>query len=369
MNLTINNASTSTITETACDSYTSPSGKHIWTSSNTYLDTIPNAVNCDSVITVNLTINTTSTSTITETACDSYTSPSGKYVWTSSNTYLDTIPNAANCDSVITVILTINNVSSSTITETACDSYTSPSGKYIWTSSNTYLDTIPNAANCDSVITVNLTINNASSSTITETACDSYTSPSGKYVWTSSNTYLDTIPNAANCDSVITVNLTINNVSDLTTTLNGFTITSNNNSATYIWLDCNNNFSIIPGETGQSFTASTNGNYAVQLTENNCIDTSSCVAVVTTVLGIIENDFGDDFMIYPNPTSGSFSIDIGDNHGDVSISIMDLTGKIIKSKQYNQSQLLNLSIEEPVGVYLLTIESRGKRATIRLVKE
>ena len=102
---------------------------------------------------------------------------------------------------------------SSTISETACDSYTSPSGKHIWTSTNTYLDTIPNAANCDSVITVNLTINNASTSTITETACDSYTSPSGKHIWTSSNTYLDTIPNAVNCDSVITVNLTINNAS------------------------------------------------------------------------------------------------------------------------------------------------------------
>jgi hypothetical protein len=60
-----------------------------------------------------------------------------------------------------------------TITETACDSYTSPSGNYTWTSTNTYTDTIPNAANCDSVITVELTITNSTSATITETACDS----------------------------------------------------------------------------------------------------------------------------------------------------------------------------------------------------
>ena len=41
------------------------------------------------------------------------------------------------------------------------------------------------------------------SSNIDETACDSYLSPGGK-IWTSSDTYHDTIANAAGCDSVIT---------------------------------------------------------------------------------------------------------------------------------------------------------------------
>ncbi len=206
-----------------------------------------------------------------------------------------------------------------------------------------------------------------STSTINETACDIYTSPSGNYIWTSSNTYMDTITNAANCDSIITINLTINSVSDLTTTLNGTIITSNNNSATYLWLDCDNNFTIISGETGQSFTPITNGNYAVQLTENSCIDTSSCVAITT--VDIIENNFGNKLIIYPNPTSGNFSIDLGDNYDIVRITFTDLNGKLIKSKQYNESQLLKLKIEEPAGIYLLMIESGDKKATIRLIKE
>ncbi len=240
INLTIN-STTSIITEMACDSYTSPSGNYVWTSSNTYKDTIPNAVNCDSIITINLIINST-TAIITETACNSYTSPSGNYIWTSSNTYMDTIPNASNCDSIITIILTVNYPSTATVTVTACDSYTSPSGNYVWTSSNTYMDTIPNAANCDSIITINLTIKNFTTSTINETACNSYTSPSGNYVWTSSNTYLDTIPNAANCDSILIINLIINNSSQSTDILtacdsllwiDGVTYTASNNTATY----------------------------------------------------------------------------------------------------------------------------------------
>ena len=94
----------------------------------------------------------------------------------------------------------------STIAPIACNSYTSPSGK-IWTATNTYQDTVATSYACDSIITVNLIVNNSSTSTIAPVVCDSYTSPSGK-VWTTTNTYLDTIPNSVNCDSIITVNLT-----------------------------------------------------------------------------------------------------------------------------------------------------------------
>jgi len=307
-----------------------------------------------------------SSNSITETACNSYTSPSGNYVWTSSNTYMDTIPNAVNCDSVITINLTINNSSSSIINETACESYTSPSGNYVWTSSNTYMDTIPNAMNCDSVITINLTINNSSSSIINETACESYTSPSGNYVWTSSNTYMDTIPNTANCDSVITINLTINTV-NTTVTQNSTTLTADAASASYKWLDCDNNLAIISGETNQSFTATINGNYAVEITENSCVDTSACFAISN--VGMVENSFGIELLIYPNPTEGHFSIDLGANYESVSITMTDINGKLIQSTTYNESQLLNLNVEEPTGVYLLKIESGDKKAIIRLVKK
>ncbi len=54
----------------------------------------------------------------------------------------------------------------SAISSTGCNQYTSPSGKYTWTASGTYMDTIPNSAGCDSVITVNLVINHSSVPTI-----------------------------------------------------------------------------------------------------------------------------------------------------------------------------------------------------------
>ena len=61
---------------------------------------------------------------------------------------------------------------------------------------------------CDSVHTLNLTINNSNTGTSSATACDSYTWDG--VVYTTSGAYTNTYTNAAGCDSVHTLNLTIN---------------------------------------------------------------------------------------------------------------------------------------------------------------
>lgn len=56
--------------------------------------------------------------------------------------------------------------SAATISDSSCARYTSPSGKYTWTLTGTYNDTIANATGCDSILTINLTIKNAPSASI-----------------------------------------------------------------------------------------------------------------------------------------------------------------------------------------------------------
>jgi uncharacterized protein (TIGR02145 family) len=85
-------------------------------------------------------------------------------------------------------------------------------------------------------------------------------------------------------------------------------------------------------------------------------------------LGIIDNSFKNDIVLYPNPTNGIFRINLGNNFSYLIVHISDLNGRIVQSNEYNNSQFLNLSIEEPAGIYFLTIESEGQRAVLRLVK-
>ncbi|MDZ7848252.1 MAG: hypothetical protein U5L96_16680 [Owenweeksia sp.] len=123
-------------------------------------------------------------STINETACDFYISPSGK-TWTSTGTFMDTIPSIEGCDSVITVNLTINNSNAGSEPVTACDEYTWDANGQTYSSSGTYNALLTNTDGCDSAATLNLTIKNSTSRSITKFVCDSLISPSGKYVWKS----------------------------------------------------------------------------------------------------------------------------------------------------------------------------------------
>lgn len=208
INLTVNNNNSSFLNEVACDFYVGPAG-NTYTSSGQYFDTISNVAGCDSVITINLAIGTETTASIGMTGCDSLVSPSGNYTYFADGTFMDTIPNSLGCDSVITLNVTIKTTSFASLTESACDFYMVPSGTAIYSTSGTYQDTIQNVWGCDSVLTIDLTINTASSGSTVETHCNSYTSPSGLYTWTNSGVYQDTILNAAGCDSVITIDLTL----------------------------------------------------------------------------------------------------------------------------------------------------------------
>ena len=306
-----------------------------------------------------------SSSSISEVVCGSYTAPSGM-LYTTSGTYQDTIQNAVSCDSIITINLTVNNSTSSSISEVVCGSYTAPSGM-LYTTSGTYQDTIQNAVSCDSIITINLTVNNSTSSNISEVVCGSYTAPSGM-IYTSSGTYQDTIQNAVSCDSIITINLTVSTI-QLGVSQNGSTLTADEVGAMYQWLDCNNGFAPISGATMQSFDPTANGDYAVEITNsNNCVDTSACTNV--TGLSITNNQFMDKVKLYPNPTNGPVQLDLGTIEEEVTVRIHTIEGKLIFDKNFEQTNLIDLNVEGFSGLYLITLRTAsGKTASFKLVKQ
>jgi hypothetical protein len=253
----------------------------------------------------------------------------------------------------------------SSITDTACDSYISPSGNYTWMSSGIYMDTIPNAAGCDSVMTFDLTINNSSTGIDQQVACDSYTWIDGNTYTSSTSQPTFTLTNAAGCDSVVTLDLTINTV-NVSVTQAGEVLTADETGATYQWLDCETQ-TAISGATNQTFTATANGSYAVEVTKDGCTDTSACSTV--SGIGIIENDFGTSLVLFPNPTDGNFTVDLGANYQNVNIRLLDLSGKLIESNNHELGQAFDMTINEPAGVYLVHIEAENRNAIIRLVKE
>jgi len=244
---------------------------------------------------------------------------------------------------------------SSTIIEEACETYTSPSGNHTWTESGIYQDIIPNAEGCDSVITINLTINEPTSNTVSETACESYESPSGNYIWVSSGIYRDTIPNSNGCDSVITFNLTIvqNDIITTVTQTNELLVSDQNGADSYQWIDCDNDNAPISGATSQSYTATSNGNYAVIVTMGVCSSTSSCYTVSSIGINDIEKT---NFRIFPNPVTSIFQIDNKYNE-NILIKIKDVLGKTIIDITVNK-KVVNIDMtNQRNGIYFVSIEN------------
>ncbi len=366
ISLTILNPTFDTLFTTSCDSYTSPSGNFNWTSTGIYQDTINNSVGCDSILTINLTINNSSTITLLDSACSIYTSPSGNYTWTQSGTYFDTIPSTIGCDSLLTIQLKILE-SRDTINVSACDTFVSPSGLYRWSESGTYFDTIPNVASCDSLMVINLSIDK-SFDTLNLSSCGLYVSPSGKYIWNSSGTYQDTLvaANTLGCDSIVTFNLTIDTI-DITVNLNEPNLTANAIGATYQWLDCDSSFAPITGATSALFTAVKNGNYAVEISKNGCVDTSVCYSVLN--IGLNEQNQAFNVNMYPNPTEGKVRIDLGSFNESISLTVRDIEGRIVFESQYKQANRIEFELEESRGIYFVALRNeKGFTKVMKLVK-
>ncbi|MFK7750073.1 MAG: T9SS type A sorting domain-containing protein [Kordia sp.] len=166
----------------------------------------------------------------------------------------------------------------------------------------------------------------------------------------------------------VSANISVGNITiDTSTTVNSGTITANATGVTYQWVNCDT-MSDIMGENGNSYTPTLSGNYAVRLTSSTCVDTSDCVAITT--LGITENSFSDTFNVYPNPTSGNFSIAFDKIHANLNVVLYSMTGKVIQKENVENASQIQLNIDSAVGIYILKIiGSNGETSFIKVIKK
>lgn len=147
-------------------------------------------------------------------------------------------------------------------------------------------------------------------------------------------------------------------------TVTGSVITSSATGAIYQWLDCNNNFAVIPGATSQSYTA-TNGSYAVQVTQGICIDTSECILI--TPLGITPLQTGE-LVIFPNPVVNELIIEKMASHEKLFFEILNSTGQVVFKGDMIGKAVVQTSYFMP-GIYLIKIKGKDVFELRKIVKD
>lgn len=127
------------------------------------------------------------------------------------------------------------------------------------------------------------------------------------------------------------------------------------------------------GVSGSSFNPSTSGagTYTVSYVytdANSCANTAQKVISVSLCTGIEEMEQAG-IMIYPNPTSGIFTIGLGKSIEKINLDVFDAIGKLVVQKT-ELSSGAQVSLESfAKGIYTVRISHEGTHKVIRVIKQ
>ena len=226
-------------TVSVCDSFTWHDSTYTVTPATAPTFVYKTANNCDSTVTLKLTVRHSTGSFDTLDVCDSIRWNDSVYAVTGDYTYPTT--NAASCDSTVALHLTVRKSTESLLDTTVCEQFTWNGVDY-FRSTMAHFDTV-NAVGCDSIAYLNLTVHYNDDTVETVVTCDT------AYLWNgviyNTSTYgIYRTTNQWGCDSTATLNLTLNNVygsiderqaCDSLTWVDGVTYYESTNTATYVY--------------------------------------------------------------------------------------------------------------------------------------
>ena len=173
-----NCTTTSTETLSSCDSLLWH-GTMYYASNNTATWTGTNAAGCDSIVTLNLTITSSTSNSTPVSICDSYTWSVNGQTYTTSGSYTS----VSGCATEI-LNLTITSSTSNTTPVSVCDSYTWSVNSQTYTTSGSYTS----VSGCATEI-LDLTITASTSNSTPVSVCDSYTWSVNSQTYTTSGSY------------------------------------------------------------------------------------------------------------------------------------------------------------------------------------
>ncbi|MDD3739966.1 MAG: T9SS type A sorting domain-containing protein [Bacteroidales bacterium] len=325
-----------------------------------YYDSLQTEYSCDSVFVLNLTVNP-----IYEFVEDYGICSGETYTWRENEysvegIYYDSLLTVNSCDSVYVLNLSVYPVYEFEEDIAICQGeiYTWRGDEY--TEEGTYYDNLQTVNSCDSIYILNLIIKEVFNETVNAEICAGETYILGSQTIDEEGEYTETFVAINGCDSVVTLNLSVFAV-NVSITYEDNILSANNTNGTYQWVDCENYYAQIEGETDRIFIPQANGNYAVIITEGLCTDTSEC-----QLCSGINTFVTDNVKVYPNPTNSELFVEISEN---ADAQIIDALGRVVSD--FNLFEGLNaVDISDFAdGVYYLKINYYNQKQNIvKLIK-
>ena len=336
-----------------------------------YYDTVPAVSGCDTIFTISVSsAGFVRPTFVTASICAGGSYTFGNQTLTTAGTYTDTLTSVVTgCDSVITLRLTIGSYYQPTATTaTFCQgtsyvwrgvTYTQPSpgGGF---GGGGYKDTVPSTTGgCDTIFTLNLTSTPAPRYTVTDSFCQgtTYYFHGDSFTTSGTDTIYSPSPVAGSCDTVIILRLSYKYNGTVPTIIppvsGSNTLSTGTTASGYQWYL---NGQAVAGDTTQSILVSQSGVYTVRTTTAGSTCPGLLSAGVSVVLAGISDVSSDMFKIYPNPSTGKFTIETAQYAG-AEISISDVLGRTVYQKQLSASKETIDMTNATSGTYYLMMKT------------
>ncbi|MDX1408496.1 MAG: hypothetical protein R3330_10195, partial [Saprospiraceae bacterium] len=176
----------------------------------TFNVTLTSRGGCDSIVTLDLEVTDQINKTISESICAGESYTLGAQVITTSGTYTGTFTGSGGCDSIVTLNLTVLEPILTLLEENICSGESYTLGTQVLTSPGTYTENFIGSGGCDSTVTLNLQISENFTEFLNVTICPGDSYLFGGTVYTTAGAYTENFSTKAGCDSIVTLNLSVN---------------------------------------------------------------------------------------------------------------------------------------------------------------
>lgn len=335
------------------------------TQSGTYTDSLLTGQGCDSLVNTTLVVNSAPTIFVAAAICDGDSFFAGGAWQTTAGLYNDQFSTSQGCDSTIITNLMVSPTYSSTASAAICEGDSIFLGGSFQTTAGSYVDSFQTALGCDSLEITVLTVSPSPETNAAAAICQGDSILLGGAFQTSAGSYVDVFQTAQGCDSTVTTALTVTAV-DTAVSVTNNVLSANASPAAYQWIDCNTGMALA-GETGQSFTASQSGSYAVVVSANGCSDTSSCRNVVVT--SSVDALWAGSVSLFPNPAGDRVSLALDRARPQLRVRIVNALGQVLLERDFRGAKLVELDTSGlPAGMYSLVLEAGTEAKVLALLK-
>lgn len=217
LKITVGTKQTTTIDSTICQGQTVTINQQQFSTSGTYRIILKSAFGCDSIIQLLLKVNDAKENRITTTICKGTSITIGNQQFSKSGNYTIPLTTTTGCDSIILLTLQVSDTLFTPLQKTICVGQSYAIGNNTYFQSGNYSIPFKSFWGCDSVVKLKLTVVDTIKQYVQQNICNGDSIKIGTTVIHTAGNYIIPLHSYAGCDSVVYLSLSVleNSTSEL----------------------------------------------------------------------------------------------------------------------------------------------------------